>query len=632
MVNYKKINEIAQEKNYSTLIIGGGKRTHDDPPLAHLQTYRQILLFSEDKHKTVQDLYLNDDQVDALICGVAAFVGRKGIRKVAVLPSTFCNYLSIHSDANPIRSLAIYKSNFDILLAPIASGGHWYLAAFYMDTKIVVVYDSLHWPVPSIFTRVKKCIESVLRIQFTLKNRNYTVTKQQNGYDCGVNCFRNAEEICFHGKCNLFNPYYPEAERARAREILRRLKNKEITDEWVPHVATPTHYTNLNKPTVEPGKEKEKQAKSSDDDSDIEILEEDQTLKDNVSTTDKKADDAKHDETNICDESIGCLNDPIEKMGIDDSIEIQEEIFVAINGNNVVLKKNIKKEKMDDDEFVESKKGIKRALQEDKNDQEIKKIKTDDKADDAMEVDETLMTTEEETQAQKDKNESFEEFCRRKRISKKAPKSKNAYQKSISTADQILKENNRKKEYMQNKRGSISIEQKNESNKISQIAKEVNFQVTLCQSTVINVVGSTDIETSSPYLKIDLDEVSKYDDVLVEIKNAFVRSLPASVNTNSSTSINICSITDGLQYVQLRLPACFTSDLKKGDPVSVKGRLNSTASPIYITVEDSINFSKKDGESLPIIQVLQSNKAAKRKSHGSLDGSSEAKVKKLGDG
>uniref|UniRef100_A0A914PW97 Ubiquitin-like protease family profile domain-containing protein n=1 Tax=Panagrolaimus davidi TaxID=227884 RepID=A0A914PW97_9BILA len=395
MVNFIKNDEIAQEKRYSTLIIGGGKRAHDgddevsdsyeDPPIDFLQTYRQILLFSEGKHKTDQDLYLNDHQVDGLICGVAAFVGRKGIRKVAVLPSIFCSYLTIHSDANPINSLVIYKSNFDILLAPIASGGHWYLAAFYVDTKIVVVYDSLHWPVPSIFPRLKKCIEDVLHIQFTLKNRNYTVTKQQNGYDCGVNCFRNAEEICFHGKCNLFVPYYPEAERARAREILRRLKNKEITDEWVPHVATPTHYTNLNKPKDESEKEEEKKAKSSDDDSDINILDEKKTLKDNVSKIDKKADDAKKDETNICDESIGCLNDPIQKMGIGDSKEIQEEIFVAINGNDVVLKKNIKKEKMDDDEFVESKKGIKRALQDDKNDQEIKKVKIEDKADGAME-------------------------------------------------------------------------------------------------------------------------------------------------------------------------------------------------------------------------------------------------------
>uniref|UniRef100_A0AC35EY29 Uncharacterized protein n=1 Tax=Panagrolaimus sp. PS1159 TaxID=55785 RepID=A0AC35EY29_9BILA len=161
----------------------------------------------------------------------------------------------------------------------------------------------------------------------------------------------------------------------------------------------------------------------------------------------------------------------------------------------------------------------------------------------------------------------------------------------------------------------------------------VKFQVTLVQSSIVTVIGSMDIETISPYVKLDLEELPNTDG-LVELKNAYVRTLPSAFNTNPNTSVNICTITDGKQYIEVRLPAGFSSTLNKGDPVLVKGLMNSTASPMFIFVNDGSNFSKKGGERLPIVQVLQankllqSNKGAKRKSYGTLDGASEAKFKK----
>uniref|UniRef100_A0A914Z919 Uncharacterized protein n=1 Tax=Panagrolaimus superbus TaxID=310955 RepID=A0A914Z919_9BILA len=107
----------------------------------------------------------------------------------------------------------------------------------------------MHSAVPSIFWYLKASVESILHIRFTLKNESSTVTLQQNEYDCGVHDFRNAEEICFHGKCKIINPYHAEAERARAREILRKLKDNEIEDEWVPHVEQATDFIHLNKPS-----------------------------------------------------------------------------------------------------------------------------------------------------------------------------------------------------------------------------------------------------------------------------------------------------------------------------------------------------------------------------------------------
>uniref|UniRef100_A0A914QBC3 Ubiquitin-like protease family profile domain-containing protein n=1 Tax=Panagrolaimus davidi TaxID=227884 RepID=A0A914QBC3_9BILA len=366
----------------------------------------------------------------------------------------------------------IYKSNFDILLAPIVEEEHWYVAAFYVDTKIVTVYDSLHWPVPSIFPRLKKCIESVLHLQFTLKNDNRNITKQQNGFDCGINAFRNAEEICFHGKCSLFVPYYPEAERARAREILTKLTKKEITDQWVPRVVTSTDYTNLNKPTDEP--QKEVKAKSSDDASDIEILEENQTLKDIVSKTDKKADDAKKDETNICDESIGCLNDPIQKMGIEDSMDVEEETKVLTDEEknetqqkidetfiDYCNRKRIRKDSDARKEFNAEKNAAKFKLAENEKLQvsksETETIKpTDDKSDkDNKEYE--ILSIDEETALKKEVLETAAEFCSRKRI-KNDTKGKAKHKQSVKVATEKLAKNEKSKEYMINKIKNIKTE------------------------------------------------------------------------------------------------------------------------------------------------------------------------------
>uniref|UniRef100_A0AC35EUB1 Uncharacterized protein n=1 Tax=Panagrolaimus sp. PS1159 TaxID=55785 RepID=A0AC35EUB1_9BILA len=86
-----------------------------------------------------------------------------------------------------------------------------------------------------------------------------------------------------------------------------------------------------------------------------------------------------------------------------------------------------------------------------------------------MEVDEKLLSAAEEAQAQKEKNETFLEYCKRKHINKKAPKSRNAYNQSVTSADKILCENNRIKECMQKKRAFF--EQKCETNEITKIAK-----------------------------------------------------------------------------------------------------------------------------------------------------------------
>uniref|UniRef100_A0A914Q3W4 Ubiquitin-like protease family profile domain-containing protein n=1 Tax=Panagrolaimus davidi TaxID=227884 RepID=A0A914Q3W4_9BILA len=477
------------------------KRKRDDEPSGsfqepssdYLNNNRKILLFSEGKHKSFKDLFLDDNQINALICGVAAFVSKKGIRKFAVLPSIFSTILAADPKADPILYMNIFKSDYDILLAPIGSDDHWYLATFFVDEKIVTVYDSLHWPVPSIFPRLKNCIESVLHVQFTEKNDNQNVTKQQNGYDCGVNCYRNAEEICFHGKCNLFDPYYPEAERARAREILRRLKNKEIKDQWVPAVVTSTHYTTLNRPTDEP--EKEVTEKSSDDNSDVEVLDE--------------SDDDKKDETNICDISIGCLNDPIQKMGLHDSMNVDEEQKSLTNDEEsqkddteckllsvdeeIVLnkesletaaefctRKRIKNDNKGKSKHQQSVKAAKETLAKNEKQKEymmtkIKNIKTEERCSDTVRdyvdinEDLELMTNAEELKVQNESKENYAAYCKRLKISTKT--SRNKYNVTIKNAKEKLAENERLKECMRKKRLTESAEEK--SQRLQQVAESM---------------------------------------------------------------------------------------------------------------------------------------------------------------
>uniref|UniRef100_A0A914PNZ4 Uncharacterized protein n=1 Tax=Panagrolaimus davidi TaxID=227884 RepID=A0A914PNZ4_9BILA len=159
----------------------------------------------------------------------------------------------------------------------------------------------------------------------------------------------------------------------------------------------------------------------------------------------------------------------------------------------------------------------------------------------------------------------------------------------------------------------------------------VSFQVTLKSHSVITNIGETeDEEVISKYLKMELEEIENASDgILIEITNGFIRTVPAFVNTTSSTSINMCSITDGNAYIQIRLPPSFQAELKKGDPISIKGRLNCKASPIFVNVEDANNFKIKEGaQPLPLIHVLQSNKATKRKSCGQLSDASQPKLKK----
>uniref|UniRef100_A0A914PD09 Ubiquitin-like protease family profile domain-containing protein n=1 Tax=Panagrolaimus davidi TaxID=227884 RepID=A0A914PD09_9BILA len=468
--------EIVKEKNYCILNIGGGKRrcnrddepsdAFEEPSFGYLKKNRKIFLLSEKKHKTVRDLYLDDNQVDALICGVAAFVSRKGIRKVSVLTSHFCTKLAADPETDPITYMHIYKSNFDILLAPIVEEEHWYVAAFYVDTKIVTVYDSLHWPVPSVFPRLKKCIESVLHLQFTLKNDNRNITKQQNGFDCGINAFRNAEEICFHGKCNLISPYYPEAERARAREILIKLTNKQITDEWVPRVVNSTDYTKLNKPTDEPQKE----ASDSDSDS-IKTLDDKKTLQNTVPKADKKADEA-----NICNihVSIGCLNDPIQKMSIDDSVDVDEDNnFLTDEEKNETQQKvdqnfidycNRKRIRKDSDarkEFNAEKNAAKAKLAENEklkvSKSETETIKPADDKSDKDDKEYEILSVDEEAALNKEVLETAAEFCNRKRI-KNDTKGKAKHKQSAKDAKEKLANNEKAKEYMIKKIKSIKTE------------------------------------------------------------------------------------------------------------------------------------------------------------------------------
>uniref|UniRef100_A0A914Y4G7 Ubiquitin-like protease family profile domain-containing protein n=1 Tax=Panagrolaimus superbus TaxID=310955 RepID=A0A914Y4G7_9BILA len=265
---------------------GGGKRkildgvnteecndSYIPPRLNYLQRHVKILLHSEGKHTSVQDLFLQGDHVNGLLTGVAAYVGRMKIRKVAVLPAFVAEMLAINPNVDPLRYLQVYRSNFDILLAPVCEQSHWFLVVFYVNDRVVTSYDSMKSQPPLIFNALKRCIESVLHVQFAYEDKSDMVTLQQNGYDCGVHGFRMGEQICFNGENSLIEPFYAEAERARCREILRKLTVNEICDEWVLPVQNDTDFVNLNKPnnadviTVN----------GSDNDIEIEIIEIDET-------------------------------------------------------------------------------------------------------------------------------------------------------------------------------------------------------------------------------------------------------------------------------------------------------------------------------------------------------------------
>uniref|UniRef100_A0A914YS46 Ubiquitin-like protease family profile domain-containing protein n=1 Tax=Panagrolaimus superbus TaxID=310955 RepID=A0A914YS46_9BILA len=173
-----------------------------------------------------------------------------------------------------------------------------------------------------------------------------------------------------------------------------------------------------------------------------------------------------------------------------DELRIIED---TVKTEDSFITKKIKIEKTENDKFVDIKNGVKRKSTkgwDDDKESRNKKAKLCANIENLMEVDknekedddkfegdgETLMAKEEEIQVRKIKNESFDEFCKRKRIGKKLAKSKNAYQKSVSSADKSLKENARIKECMKKKRASFPAEHKNESIEISQIAKDIVSQ------------------------------------------------------------------------------------------------------------------------------------------------------------
>uniref|UniRef100_A0AC34FPX1 Ubiquitin-like protease family profile domain-containing protein n=1 Tax=Panagrolaimus sp. ES5 TaxID=591445 RepID=A0AC34FPX1_9BILA len=241
----------AKRKTDDDVSTEGGIDSYIPPRLNYLQRHVKILSPSEGKHTSVQDLYLQGDHVNGLLTGVADFVGRMNIRKVAVLPAFFSEMLANNPDVDPLRYLQVYHNNYDILLAPVCESLHWYIVVFFVNEKKVSPYDSLKSGTPRIFNVLKTCIESVLHIQFDYEDKSDTVILQENGYDCGVNDFRMAEQICFTGENRIIEPFYAEAERARCREILRKLTDNEINDEWVPTVQSGTDFINLNKPNDE---------------------------------------------------------------------------------------------------------------------------------------------------------------------------------------------------------------------------------------------------------------------------------------------------------------------------------------------------------------------------------------------
>uniref|UniRef100_A0A914Z8W4 Uncharacterized protein n=1 Tax=Panagrolaimus superbus TaxID=310955 RepID=A0A914Z8W4_9BILA len=232
---------------------------------------------------------------------------------------------------------------------------------------------------------------------------------------------------------DLLIPYYAEAERARAREILRKLKDKQITDEWVPRVQTPTDFIDLNKPSD--ANEEEKSNKPSDNfeevkneqdnDSDVEIIEPKDIKQNDATTVTRKNDDDKKvtvtkKADNVFDISFSCLNDPIKNIVLNDSMEFANDI-------------PIKTEKVDTVLSVENKKGTKRKSNCFEKDLENENVAKKDVSDSSIEIDLpeytqenmeadekngskdlNLMTNEEEVKAKKEATEKFAEFCKRK--------------------------------------------------------------------------------------------------------------------------------------------------------------------------------------------------------------------------
>uniref|UniRef100_A0A914YJJ7 Uncharacterized protein n=1 Tax=Panagrolaimus superbus TaxID=310955 RepID=A0A914YJJ7_9BILA len=238
---------------------------------------------------------------------------------------------------------------------------------------------------------------------------NHTVNLQMDGYACGVRCTRMAESICLEGENALINPFYDIAERARVREIVHILAFDGCPDDWFPGVKTATDYLD----STEHLKIREKNNKLDTKENSTIILE-----------------NVKENEKNF-DVSVECLNEPMQNMDIDESVDIDEidillTTFEEANLHQQICenfvdyckRKGLKRNNEARVEFYAEKEAAKEKLSQNENFKTLNSatvISENVQTATNIEEEHKLLSPEEETTLNNEIRETVATFCKRKK-------------------------------------------------------------------------------------------------------------------------------------------------------------------------------------------------------------------------
>uniref|UniRef100_A0A914Y4I1 Uncharacterized protein n=1 Tax=Panagrolaimus superbus TaxID=310955 RepID=A0A914Y4I1_9BILA len=122
----------------------------------------------------------------------------------------------------------------------------------------------------------------------------------------------------------------------------------------------------------------------------------------------------------------------------------------------------------------------------------------------------------------------------------------------------------------------------------------VGWQCNFMSNTKITWICRVDVNDLIPdvFQKCELENVCKYGG-LVEISNAYIRSVPTIFQNAQKDGITICSITDGHLKFEIRFGCEVYSSFQKGDPVTVKGLIFDSGNTSYLLIQEPHHFVKR---------------------------------------
>uniref|UniRef100_A0A914YHU6 Uncharacterized protein n=1 Tax=Panagrolaimus superbus TaxID=310955 RepID=A0A914YHU6_9BILA len=144
----------------------------------------------------------------------------------------------------------------------------------------------------------------------------------------------------------------------------------------------------------------------------------------------------------------------------------------------------------------------------------------------------------------------------------------------------------------------------------------VGWQCNLMTNTKITWIArdTGEMDKQNSLQKCELEDVCKYDG-LIEVTNAYIKSIPTLFQLANKEAVRICLITDRSQAFEVRFGCEVVESFKIGEAVFVKGLVMQNGNPPYLLIKQAENFvKKKDVPSIPVVQVIKASKAVKQKS------------------